>query len=134
MSDNRGQAFLLKLANESVDPPSYATIAGLKAKQITINGEAVAKEDHRGWRTLVSGAGTRSVIISAEGIFTGTTSETQFRHIALDGRVEPFDLSFESGERLRAKFLPTMLEYIGDYNGERNYRIALESSGEVTVL
>jgi predicted secreted protein len=43
-------------------------------------------------------------------------------------------LSFESGERLRGSFLLTRLEYAGDFNGERNYTVALESSGEVVTL
>ena len=32
------------------------------------------------------------------------------------------------------KFLVTRLEYAGDFNGERNYTLALESSGEVVAL
>jgi len=35
---------------------------------------------------------------------------------------------------MRGRFLVTRLEYAGDYNGERNYTISLESSGPVTSL
>ena len=35
------------------------------------------------------------------------------------------------GERMRGEFLVTRLEYAGDFNGERNYTLALESSGAV---
>jgi predicted secreted protein len=35
---------------------------------------------------------------------------------------------------LRGSFLVTRLEYAGDFNGERNYTLALESSGQVVSL
>jgi predicted secreted protein len=44
------------------------------------------------------------------------------------------ELSFESGERLRGRFLLTRLDYSGDFNGERSYTLALESSGVVASL
>jgi HK97 family phage prohead protease len=54
--------------------------------------------------------------------------------LALSGALESYELSFESGDRMRGKFLVTRLEYAGDFNGERNYTLALESSGEVATL
>jgi predicted secreted protein len=56
------------------------------------------------------------------------------RSLALSGAIEDYELSFESGERMRGKFLVTRLEYAGDFNGERNYTLALESSGQVQSL
>ena len=41
---------------------------------------------------------------------------------------------FESGERLRGRFLVTRLDYAGDYNGERQYTLNLESSCAVVSL
>ena len=35
---------------------------------------------------------------------------------------------------MRGDFLVTRLEYAGDFNGERNYTLTLESSGEVLPL
>jgi predicted secreted protein len=54
--------------------------------------------------------------------------------LALSGALESYELSFESGERMQGEFLVTRLEYAGDFNGERNYTIALESSGEVVAI
>ena len=45
--------------------------------------------------------------------------------------LDDYELSFESGERMRGRFLVTRLDYAGDYNGERNYTLSLESSGAV---
>jgi predicted secreted protein len=71
------------------------------------------------------------VSVAASGIFTGSAAETRVRSLALSGAVEAYELSFESGEKMRGAFLVTRLEYAGDFNGERNYTLALESSGEV---
>ena len=116
--------------------PAYVTVAGLKTTQLSVNGDAVAitNKGSGGWRELLSGAGVRSVSVAASGIFTGSTAETQVRSLALSGELEDYELSFESGERMRGSFLVTRLEYAGDFNGERNYTLALESSGEVVAL
>ncbi len=134
MAAERGSAFLLKLGSGS--PVSYSTVAGLKTTQLTVNGDPVAitNKDSGGWRELLSGAGVRSVSVAAGGIFTGSAAEVQIRGLALGGQIAPFELSFESGERMQGRFLVSRLEYAGDFNGERNYSLALESSGEVASL
>jgi TP901-1 family phage major tail protein len=135
MAAERGSAFLLKIG-DGAESPSYATVAGLKTTQLTINGDAVAitNKGSGGWRELLSGAGVRSVSVAASGIFTGSTAEVQMKGLALGGVLESYELSFESGDRMRGQFLVTRLEYAGDFNGERNYTLALESSGEVAAL
>lgn len=135
MAAERGSAFLLKIGDGAVTP-SYATVAGLKTTQLSVNGDAVAitNKGSGGWRELLADAGVRSVSVAASGIFTGSAAETQVRALALSGGIEAYELSFESGERMRGDFLVTRLEYAGDFNGERNYTLALESSGAVTTL
>jgi TP901-1 family phage major tail protein len=132
MANNRGSAFLLKLGD---DRDSYATVAGLKTTQLAINGDAIAVNDNKRlkWRELLSGAGVRSVSVAASGIFVGNAAETALKNKALGGEIAPYELSFESGEILQGRFLVTRLEYQGDFNGERTYALALESSGEVTA-
>ena len=62
MAAERGSAFLLKIGDGSATP-AYATVAGLKTTQLSINGDAVAitNKGSGGWRELLSGAGVRSV-------------------------------------------------------------------------
>jgi TP901-1 family phage major tail protein len=135
MAAERGSAFLLKIG-DGVSPPGFTTVAGLKTTQLSINGDAVAitNKGSGGWRELLSGAGVRSVSVAASGIFTGSSAEAQVRSLALTGALQDYELSFESGERMQGEFLVTRLEYTGDFNGERNYTLALESSGEVVAL
>lgn len=132
MTAQKGSAFLLKIANDAV-PPVYQTVAGLRTTQMSINGDTVVvtHKESGGWRELLSGAGTRSVSVSAAGIFLGSTAEAALRSNALSGTIADYELSFEHGERLRAKFLVQRLDYAGDFNGERNYTLQLESSGPV---
>jgi TP901-1 family phage major tail protein len=135
MAAERGSAFLLKIG-DGASPPGFVTVAGLKTTQLSINGDAVAitNKGSGGWRELLSGAGVRSVSVAASGIFTGSSAEAQVRSLALNGDLQDYELSFESGERMQGQFLVTRLEYAGDFNGERNYTLALESSGEVVPL
>lgn len=134
MAAEKGSAFLLKVGNGST-PPVYSTVAGLRTTQLSVNGEVVniTSKDSAGWRELLSGAGTRSVSVAGSGIFTGSTAESRVKTNALAGLLDDYELSFESGERMRGQFVVTRLDYAGDYNGERTYTLALESSGEVSA-
>jgi len=135
MPAEKGSAFLLKVGN-GAEPPVFATVAGMRTTQMSVNGEAVnvTHKDSGGWRELLSGAGVRSVSVAGSGIFTGSAAETRVKSNALGGMLDDYELSFESGERMRGKFLVTRLDYAGDYNGERNYTMSLESSGPVVAV
>ena len=135
MSAEKGSAFLLKIGDGAA-PVAYATVAGLRTTQLSVNGEAVnvTSKDSGGWRELLSGAGVRSVSVAGSGIFTGSAAEGRLKGNALAGIIDDYELSFESGERMRGRFLVTRLDYAGDYNGERTYTLSLESSGQVTSL
>lgn len=132
MAAEKGSAFLLKVGDGQV-PPGFTTVAGLRTTQLSINGEAVAitSKDSGGWRELLSGAGVRSVSVSGAGVFTGSAAEGRLKANALAGTIDDYRLSFESGETMTGRFLLTRLDYAGDYNGERSYTLALESSGAV---
>jgi TP901-1 family phage major tail protein len=133
MSAEKGSAFLLKVGDGGT-PPVFATVAGMRTTQLSVNGEAVnvTSKDSEGWRELLSGAGVRSVSVAGSGIFTGSAAESRIKANALAGLIDDYELSFESGERLRGRFLLTRLDYAGDHNGERTYALNLESSGAVT--
>ena len=135
MTAQKGAAFLLKIG-DSGSPQTYETVAGLRTTQMSISGDAVVitNKASGGWRELLSGAGARSVSVSAAGIFLGSTAEAQVRTNAMTGKIDEYELSFEDGERLRGQFLVQRLDYAGDYNGERNYTLQLESSGPVAAV
>lgn len=135
MATEKGSAFLLKVGDGGA-PVTYATIAGLRTTQLSINAESVVitNKGSGGWRELLSGAGVRSVSLSGAGVFAGSSAEMRVKASALAGTIDDYEVSFEGGERLQGKFLITRLDYAGDFNGERTYTLALESSGAVSVL
>ncbi len=132
MPAQKGAAFLLKISNGAATPV-YQTVAGLRTTQMSITGDTVVitSKDSGGWRELLSGAGVRTVSVSASGIFLGSSAEDQIRSNAMAGTLDDYELSFEDGAKLRGRFLIQKLDYAGDFNGERNYAMQLESSGEV---
>ena len=135
MTAQNGAAFLLKIGDGGT-PATYETVAGLRTTQMTINGDTVVvtHKDSGGWRELLSGAGTRSVSVSASGIFLGSGAEDAIRAHALGGTIDDYELSFEDGARMRGRFLVQRLDYSGDFNGERTYAVQLESSGAVVPV
>ena len=132
MTAQKGAAFLLKIGDGAL-PPTYDIIAGLRTTQMSINGDTVVitHKQSGGWRELLSGAGTRSVSVSASGIFLGSDAEDRLRAHALSGSIDDYELSFEDGARMRGRFLVQRLDYAGDFNGERTYALQLESSGPI---
>jgi TP901-1 family phage major tail protein len=132
MTAQKGAAFLLKIS-DGATPAVYQTVAGLRTTQMSIASDLVVTttKDSGGWREMLSGAGVRSVSVSAAGIFLGSAAEAQVRANAMAGTLDAYELSFEDGQKLRGSFLIQRLDYAGDFNGERNYTLQLESSGAV---
>ncbi len=110
MPAEKGSAFLLKVGDGGL-PPVYATVAGLRTTQLSINGDAVVITNMGSgvWRELLSGAGVRSVSVSGAGVFTGSAAETRIKSNALSGVLDDYELSVESGEWMRGKFLVARL-------------------------
>lgn len=132
MAAQKGAAFLLKISDGAATP-TFRTVAGLRTTQMSITGDTVVvtNKDSGGWRELLSGAGVRQVSVSAAGIFLGSAAENQIRDYVLAGTIADYQLAFEDGARMQGKFLIQRLDYSGDFNGERNYSLLLESSGPV---
>jgi TP901-1 family phage major tail protein len=134
MTAQSGAAFLLKIS-DGATPPAFRTVAGLRTTQLAIAGELVVitSKNSGGWRELLSGAGTRTISVSAAGIFMGSDAELAIRTNAMTGTIDEYQLSFEDGSRMQGRFLVQKLDYSGDFNGERSYTLQLESSGAVVA-
>lgn len=135
MAIESGAAFLLKISDEGT-PEAFRTVAGLRTTQMSMSVEpvVVTHKGSGGWRELLPAGGVKSASISGAGVFTGSDAELQLKTAALTGKVSRFEVSFEGGERMRGSFQVTRLDYAGDFNGERQYTLSLESSGVVEAL
>lgn len=134
MAIEKGSAFLLKVGDGAV-VPVFTTVAGMRTTQMAVNAETVVvtNQGSGGWRELLSGAGVRSVSLSGSGVFTGSAAEARLKANAMAGMIDDYQVSFESGATVTGRFLITRLDYAGDFNGERTYTLALESSGAVVA-
>ncbi len=135
MAAEKGRAFLLRIGDGG-GPEIFTVVGGMRSTSIRINNEIVdvTNKTSGGWREILSGAGIRQISLSGSGIFTNSASETTLQAKALAGSVDNYEVVFESGDKFSGAFQVTSLEFSGDYNGERTYSIALESSGMVSFV
>ncbi len=135
MAAEKGRAFLLRIGDGG-GPEIFTVVGGMRSTSIRINNETVdvTNKTSGGWREILSGAGIRQISLSGSGIFTNSASEANLQAKALAGSVDNYEVVFESGDKFSGAFQVTSLEFSGDYNGERTYSIALESSGMVSFV
>lgn len=135
MAAEKGSAFLLKISDNG-SPVAFSTVGGMRTTSLAINSDMVdiTNKESGGWRALLSGAGVRTVSVTGSGIFTDSTAEQQVQSLALSGTINDYELVFESGDKFTGRFQVTQLEYAGDFNGERNYSLRLESAGPVALV
>ena len=138
MAAQKGSSFLLK-DNASGTP---ATIGGLRATSMTVNGELVdiTTKDSTAFvnggndigREILTGGGIMSMSISASGVFTDGTDDENVRDAAFKGELNAYQLVFGNADTIDGTFKITSYERSGEFNGEETYSLTLESSGAVT--
>ena len=130
MAAQKGRSFLLKQGTASAG----TTLAGMRTTGMTLNNEPVdiTNKDSAGWRTLLEGAGTQSVSITAEGVFTNAAVEHTVRGYAVANSINAFGLLFGDGDQVDGSWQITNYARTGAHNGEETYSVTLENSGTVT--
>ena len=136
MAAQKGKSLLLKIgADSSATPASdtYTTIGGLRSTSISMNDEQVdiTNKDSSNDRTLLAGAGVKSVSISGSGVFTDSASESTLRTAYGASDFHNFQIIIPDFGEYEGEFQVSSLEYAGEYNGEVTYSVTLESSGSV---
>lgn len=113
----------------------FRMLGGLRATSFSINAEAI-DVTHQGsaqWKTLLEGAGIKSVSISGSGVFEQDSSLARVRADILAQSLRNFRvIEHSSGDYFAGSFKMTSLERAGDYNNEQSWSLSLESSGEIT--
>lgn len=114
---------------------TFLPVTGMRLTGLGIQNESVDVTDQssRGWRTLLSGAGLRTVELSAAGIFLGGEGELRLRSMALSGGAAEFVVTLEKGRRLRGNFVVGQISYEGLSDDETTYRVSLASASAVTL-
>lgn len=112
-------------------------IAGLRSTSLSVNNETVdiTNKDSSNWRTLLAGAGVKSVSVSGSGVFTNETGEQAVLTAVENGTALTLNINFDGAtgtQKASGSFIPTSIEYAGEYNGEQTYSMSFESSGAIT--
>jgi TP901-1 family phage major tail protein len=132
MAAQRGKDILLKVESA---PGVFTTVAGLRARTISLNARSVDATDGDSagrWRELLAGAGVKSAAVAGQGIFRDAASDALIREAFFDQAARAWRLIVPDFGTLEGPFLVAALEYAGEHEGEATFAISLASAGEVT--
>ena len=131
MSAQRGKDILLKIEGA---PGVFTTVAGLRARTISLNARSVDATDGDStgrWRELLGGAGVKSAAVAGQGIFRDAASDALIREAFFDQAARVWRLIVPDFGTLEGPFLVAALEYAGEHEGEATFAISLASAGEI---
>ena len=131
MAAQRGKDILLKIESA---PGVFTTVAGLRARTISLNARTVDATDADSagrWRELLGGAGVKSAAVSGQGIFRDAASDALIREAFFDQGLKTWRLIVPDFGTLEGPFLVSALEYAGDHEGEATFAVSLASGGAV---
>jgi TP901-1 family phage major tail protein len=131
MGAQRGKDMLLKIEGAG---GVYETVAGLRARTISLNARSVdvTDADSAGrWRELLAGAGVRSAAVSGQGVFRDAASDAAIRESFFEQSAKTWRLIVPDFGVLQGPFLVAALEYAGEHEGEASFALSLASAGAV---
>ena len=134
MTAQAGKDVLLKIGDGG-SPESFTTLAGLRAKTLSLNARTVevTHADSPGrWRELLDGAGVRQAAISGAGIFVDSAADETVRGVFFDQARRSFQVIVPDFGVIEGPFLVTALEYSGRQDGEASYSLSLSSAGALS--
>jgi TP901-1 family phage major tail protein len=134
MSGQKGRDVLIKIGDGG-DPEVFTTVAGVRAKTISLNARSVdgtSGESPSAWRELIAGAGVKSASVSGAGVFKDAASDAMLREAFFTQAARSFQVIVPDFGVLQGAFLVEALDYSGDHDGEAAFAITLASAGAVT--
>ena len=133
MTAQKGKDLLLKVDSDGLG--AFVTVAGLRARSLSFNAQAVDithAESAGQWRELLAGAGVRRAGVAGSGIFKDQPSDETVRGCFFDGTIRDWQIAIPDFGTVEGPFQVTALEYSGQHDGELGFEIALESAGALS--
>ncbi len=133
MAAQKGKDLLLKV--DSTGAGVFATVAGLRTRQMMFNAETVDvthAESAGQWRELLAGAGVKTSRVSGSGVFKDQASDELIRSYVFAGTISNWQVVVPDFGTVEGPFQITSLEFSGRHDGEVTFDLALESAGELT--
>ena len=134
MTGQKGRDVLIKIG-EGGAPESFATIAGVRAKTISLNARTVdgtTGESPESWRELIAGAGVKSASVSGAGVFKDAASDAALQGAFFAQTVRTYQLIIPDFGVIQGPFLIESLDYSGDHDGEAAFAVTLASAGALS--
>ena len=136
MSGQKGRDVLIKIGDGGA-PEAFVTIAGIRAKTISLNARTVdgtSGESPSAWRELIAGAGVKSASVSGAGVFKDAASDALIQQAFFAQSVKAFQLVVPDFGVLEGPFLIEALDYSGDHDGEAAFAVTLASAGALNFV
>lgn len=134
MAGQKGRDVLIKIGDGG-EPETFATVAGIRAKTISLNARTVdgtSGESPQAWRELIAGAGVKSASVSGAGVFKDAASDAAIQQAFFAQSVQSFQLVIPDFGAIEGPFLIESLDYTGDHDGEAAFAITLASAGALS--
>lgn len=105
-------------------------VTALRVTQDEVDVTTAAGE---GWRTLLPGAGLRSLQVDLAGLCLGSEGEQLLRRAALSGELIQSSIGVDDHRSISASFLVMQWSISSHVNEEATYEVVLHSSGTVVL-
>lgn len=133
MAAQKGKDLLLKL--DETGTASFITVAGLRARTLAFNAEAVDVTDSESanrWRELLAGAGVKRASLAGSGIFKDQASDEKMRELFFDGLIRDWQIIIPDFGTVEGPFQIVGLEFSGNHNDEIRFEVSMESAGALS--
>jgi len=130
MVAQKGKDLLLKVDSDGLG--AFATVAGLRTRNLAFNAESVDVTDSESagqWRELLTGGGIKSARLAGSGIFKDAASDETVRGLFFNGTIRNWQMIIPDFGTVEGAFQITALEFTGAHDGEVTFELALESAG-----
>lgn len=134
MTGQKGRDVLIKIGDGGA-PEVFATIAGIRAKTISLNARTVdgtSGESPQAWRELIAGAGVKSASVSGAGVFKDAASDAALQSAFFAQAVRSYQLVIPDFGVIEGPFLIESLDYSGDHDGEAAFAVTLASAAALS--
>lgn len=127
----KGSALVLKKGTAA----GGTAIAAGRTLSLSFNSETVdvtSADDTNRWRQLLAASGTKSASVSFAGVLKDVATHNQMVVDLIAQTVDAYGVVISTLGTLDGNWQLTQFEVSGEYNGEAQYTMTLESAGDLT--
>ncbi|KCZ85865.1 TP901-1 family phage major tail protein [Hyphomonas adhaerens MHS-3] len=132
MAGQKGRDILLKISDGG---GGYVTLAGIRASRIQLSAalvDATSADSPEAWRELLAGAGAKTAKVTGRGVFKDAASDARMRAVFFAGEAPDWQFILPDFGTLAGAFQVSELSWSGEYDGEAEFSVTLESAGLVS--